>query len=299
MVEAMTNVPLYVIFSLIAAFGWALSSLANKFASKHRIHNNWVLLFYYYLTYIPFLLFIPLIFNVSIPQSGWVFIFLYALMFFIGNIFFTIAIYKLDASTFAPFFQLQAGFIALLAFLFLKERFPAENYLFLVIMLVGSIFVSIDGNFSIKTYFKLATLLIISQQVFHAFSNLFAGFALKGMNSFTFIFWGDLIAALMALFIIPFIGLNKLKVSFSQVKPLFVGSFFSTIAATSLFTAFQFNVTISSTLALLTAPIILVFTFLLSVFKPTLLEHHTRKVYFFRLIGVLLILFGAIKLSLG
>lgn len=295
----MANVPSYVIFSLIAAFGWALSSLANKFASKHRIHNNWVLLFYYYLTFVPFLLFIPFLFNVSIPQSGWGFIFLYSLMFFIGNIFFTIAIYKLGASTFASFFQLQTAFIVILAFLFLKERFPPENYLFLATMLIGSIFVTIDENFSIKSYFKLATLLIVTQQVFHAFSNLFAGFALKNVNSFTFIFWGDLIAALMALFIIPFIGLSKLKVSFSQVKPLFVGSFFSTIAATSLFTAFQSNVTISSTLALLTAPIILVLTFFLSIFKPTLLEHHTRKVYFIRLIGVLLILFGAIKLSSG
>ena len=165
-------------------------------------------------------------------------------------------------------------------------------------MLVGSILVSIDEKFSIKTYFKLATLLIILQQIFHAFSNLFAGFALKSMNSFTFMFWGDLIASLLALIIIPFVGFNKLKVSFPQIKPLFVGSFLSTIAATSLFTAFQSNVTISSTLALLTSPIILVFTIFLSVFKPELLEHHTKKVYLVRFIGVLLILFGALKLSL-
>ena len=237
----------YIILSLIAAFGFAFSSLANKFTSKHKISNNWVLLFYYYLTIIPFLFFLPLIFNVSFPQSGWIFVFLYALVFFIGNIFFTTAIYKLDASTFAPFFQLQTAFIALLAFLFLKERFAVENYLLLALMLVGSILVSIDEKFSIKTYFKLATLLIILKQIFHAFSNLFAGFALKSMNSFTFMFWGDLIASLLALIIIPFVGFNKLKVSFPQIKPLFVGSFLSTIAATSLFTAFQSNVTISST----------------------------------------------------
>lgn len=289
----------YIIFSLIAAFGFAFSSIANKFTSKHKISNNWVLLFYYYLTIIPFLFFLPFIFNVSIPQSGWTFIFLYAFVFFIGNIFFTIAIYRLDASTFAPFFQLQTAFIAFLAFLFLKERFPIENYLFLTVMLVGSILVSIDENFSIKTYFSFATLLIIFQQIFHAFSNLFAGFALKNMNSFTFMFWGDLTAFFLALIIIPFIGFNKLKVSFSQIKPLFVGSFFSTVAATFLFTAFQSNVTISSTLGLLTSPIILIFTIFLSIFKPSLLEHHTKKVYLVRFIGVLLILFGALKLSLG
>src|SRR3989344_5590626 len=102
----------FILFSFIAAFGFALSSLSSKIASKHNIKNNWVLLFYYYLTVIPFLIFLPLLFKVTIPTSGWLFIFLYAVAFFVGNIFFTVAIYKLDASTFAPFFQLQSAFIA-------------------------------------------------------------------------------------------------------------------------------------------------------------------------------------------
>lgn len=289
----------YILFSFIAAFGFALSSLSSKFASKHKFSNNWVLLFYYYLTIIPFLLLLPFIFNITIPTSGWGFIFLYALAFFIGNIFFTIAIYKLDASTFAPFFQLQTAFIAILAFLFLKERFPLENYLPIAIMVLGSILVSMDEKVSFKSFLKLATLLIIFQQLFHAFSNLFAGFALKSMNSFTFIFWGDLTASLLVLSIIPFVGIKKLKVSLSQVKPLFIGSLFSTIAATSLFTAFQTNVTISSALALLTSPIVLLLTILASTLRPDLLEHHTRKVYVIRTVGVALILLAALKLSLG
>lgn len=288
----------YILFSFLAAFGFALANLSNKFASKHKISNNWVLLFYYYLTIIPFLFLLPLIFNVTIPTSGWSYIFLYAVAFFIGNIFFTIAIYKLDVSTFAPFFQLQTAFIAILAFIFLKERFPLENYLPIAIMVLGSILVSMDEGISFKSYLKLATLLIIFQQLFHGFSNLFAGFALKSMNSFTFIFWGDLIASLLVLSIIPFVGIKKLKVSFSQVKPLFLGSLFSTIAATSLFTAFQTNVTISSALALLTSPIVLLLTILTSTFRPDLLEHHTRKVYIIRAIGVVAILLSALKLSL-
>lgn len=295
----MTNIPSYVIFSLIAAFGWALSGLANKFASKHKISNNWVFLFYYYLTFIPFLLCVPLLFRVTIPPSdAWIFIFSYATAFFIGNIFGVVALYKLDISTIEPFKQLQVALIAILAFLFLGEHFPLISYAFILLMVLGSVLVTFDERIHIKSYFRFGVFLIFLQQISHASSNLFAGFALKNINSFTFIFWGDLIASLIALFIIPFIGVNKLKVTFSQVKPLLVGSFFSTIAATSLFTAFQSNVTISSSLAFLTAPIILLFTFILSIFKPGLLEHHTNKVYFIRLIGVLLILFGAIKLSL-
>lgn len=289
----------YIIFSLIAAFFFSLSTLTNKFASKHKIANPWVMLFYSTLTFVPFLLLVPLFFNVSFPIAGWSYIFLYSLTFFIGHIFFILAIYRLDASTFAPFFQLQSVFVVILAFLFLGERFPSSNYLFIILILLGSILVSLDEKMNLKTYFKLGILLIISQQLFHAFSNLFAGFALRSINSFTLIFWGDLTTAALALLIIPFIGFSKLKVSASQIKPLLLAGFFSIAGATLLFTAFQTNVTISSVLSLLTSPIVLVFTIIASVVRPRLLEHHTKKVYAIRTLGVLLILIGAIKLSTG
>jgi len=157
----------------------------------------------------------------------------------------------------------------------------------------------LDEKMNLKTYFKLGILLIISQQLFHAFSNLFAGFALKSINSFTLIFWGDLTTVALALLIIPFIGVSKLKVSASQIKPLLLAGFFSIVGATALFTAFQTNVTISSVLSLLTSPIVLSLTILASIFRPNLLEHHTKKVYAIRAFGVLLILLGAIKLSTG
>lgn len=289
----------YILFSLLAAFFFAFSSLTNKFVSRHKISDSWTLLFYYYLSILPFLFLIPLFFDVTIPTSGWVYLFLYALTFFIGNIFFTLAIYKLDASTFAPFLQIQAAFIALLAFLFLGERFPAQNYLLILMMLVGSMLVSVDERMSIKTYFKLGILLILFQQFFHALSNLFAGFALRDMNAFTFIFWGDLLAVACVFLIVPFVGFSRLKVSFSQVKPLFLMGFFATIGATALFTAFKTNLTISSALSLLTSPIVLMVTIIASIFKPNLLEHHTVKVYIIRAVGVALILVSAVKLSIG
>jgi drug/metabolite transporter (DMT)-like permease len=188
-----------------------------------------------------------------VPSSGWIYLVLYALVFFIGNIFFTTAIYKLDASTFSPFMQLQSAFIAIFAYIFLGERFSSISYLFIFLMIIGAILVSFDEKMSLKSFFKIAILLIVFQQIFHALSNLFAGFALKDMNSFTFIFWGDLMAICLIVFVIPFIGFSKLKISFSQVKPLLLSGFFSTVGATSLFTAFMTNLTVSSVLSLLTS----------------------------------------------
>jgi len=287
----------YVFFSILAAISFALSTLIIKFTSKHRISNSWVLLFYYYLGLVPSLFLIPLIFKVDFPEGGWVFVVLYAFAFFLGSIFFTKALYRLDASTIAPFYHLQSLFIIILAFFFLNERFSFEKYLFGIMMIIGSLFITLDEKMNIKTYFKIGVLLIVMQQFFHAISNIFAGFALKQMNSFTFIFWGDLVAVSFVFLLIPFVGASKFKVSFNQIKPLLISGFFSTIGATSLFTAFMFNITISSILSLLASPIVFVLAVIASIVKPNLLEHHSLRVYIVRGIGFFLILFGAINLS--
>lgn len=290
----------YIIFSLLAALSFALSNLIHKFSSKHQINNPWVLQFYSTLTLLPFLLMIPIFFPVVVPQIGWQYIFLYALVFFIGNIFFIKAIYHLDASSFAPLFQLQSVLIAVLAYLFLGERFPVQNYFLIVIMLIGSVLVTLDERLKLKSFFQLAIGFILFQQFFHALSNLFVGFGLKSMNSFAFIFWGDLTAVFLTILTIPLItGFKKFKTPFVKIKPLFLAGFFSTIGATSLFTAFQSNLTISSTLSLLMAPIVLILSVVLSFWKPDLLEHHPLKVYVWRAIGVILILLAAIKISTG
>lgn len=289
--------PNYIFLSFLAAVGFAFSGIFNKFASKHAIKERWPLLFYYYLTFLPFALLIPFFAKIQIPYGSWGVLFLNCLFFFLGNLCFFTAVFKTDASVFAPFFQLQAAFIALFAFLFLGERFPLTNYLWLVLILAGAVLVSLDERMSLKTFFQRTIFLIVLMQFFHALSNLYAGFSLKAMDFWNLTFWTSLISTLIVLMVVPFLAKFKLKVSLKQLNPLWVVNFFSFIGATSLFAAFQTNLTISSAISLLTAPIVLLVSFLLSKFRPEFIEHHTTKVYLVRAIGVILILFGALKTS--
>ena len=112
--------PKYVLFSLIAAIGFSVAGIINKFASKHIITERWPLLFWYYLTFIPFVLIIPFLAPITIPATShqWIFIAAYSLAFLVGNICFFTAIFQLDASVISPFFQLQAAFLAVMAYLF-------------------------------------------------------------------------------------------------------------------------------------------------------------------------------------
>jgi drug/metabolite transporter (DMT)-like permease len=296
--EINNNMPSYILLSFLAAISFALTTTINKFISKHAIRQRWPLLFYYYLTFLPFALLIPLFSTIQIPTGSWLMLFFYSLFFLLGSVCFFTAIFKTDASVFTPFFQLQAVFIAILAFLFLGERFPLANYFWIGLILIGAVLVSLDEKMTVKTFLRRAILLVILMQFFHALSNLFAGFALKTMDFWNFTFWSTFISSLLILVLVPPLAKFKLKVSFNQLKPLFVVNFFSFIGATSLFAAFQTNLTISSTISLLTAPIVLFISILLSKFRPEFLEHHTGKVYLIRTIGVILILFGALKISL-
>lgn len=291
--------PNYILLSFLAAVSFALAGVFNKYASKHAIKERWPLLFYYYATFFPFVLFIPLFAKVHIPTGSWLTLLLYSLFFFLGNICFFTAIFKTDASVFASFFQLQAAFIAILAFIFLGERFPLTNYLWIGLILVGAILVSLDERLTLKTFFQRAVFLIIVMQFFYAVSNLYAGFALKAMNFWNLTFWSTLVSASLTFVFIPPLAKFKLKVSFNQLKPLFTMNFFSFIGVISLFAAFRTNLTISSTISLLTAPIVLLISIILSKFRPEFIEHHTGKVYIIRTVAVVLIILGALKISFG
>lgn len=291
--------PNYIFLSFLAAVSFAIAAIFNKFTSKHSIKERWPLLFFYYITFTPFIFLIPLFGKIQIPTDSWLTLFFYSLFFFLGNICFFTAIFKTDASVFAPFFQLQAAFIAILAFLFLGERFSLVNYLWISLILAGAMVVSLDEKMTLKTFFQKYILLIILWQLFHAISNLYAGLALRKMDFWNLTFWSSIISTVLVLIVVPFFAKFKFRVSLSQLKPLFIVNFFSFVGANSLFAAFQTNLTISSTISLLTAPIVLLISIILSKFKPEFIEHHTGKVYLIRIIAVIIILFGAFKISLG
>lgn len=235
--------PTYMLFSIIAAFAFAFSSIVNKITSRHILKDKWMLLFYYYITYIPFVFLIPFLGKIYLP-TDWAVLFFYSLSFFIGNVLFFTAIFRIDASTFAPFFQLQSVFIVILAFLFLGERFPISNYLWILSIIIGAVLISIDESVSLKFFFKMAIFLIILQQFFHALSNIFAGFTLKTIDFWNLNFWSSIISLILVITVAPLLSKFNLKVSIKQLTPLFATNFFSFIDASSLFYAFQTNLAI-------------------------------------------------------
>ena len=289
--------PQYVIFSLLAAVSFAISSLLNKLTSKHSINNkNSLMALFLIFSFILGLLLFPFI-NISFPPIQAIKpLIINTLTFSFGYYLFYNGIFSTDASSFAPLFQLQSGLIAVLAFLFLGERFPSADYLWLGLLFIGAIIVTVDESMSLKSFLKRGVLSILAMQLLHAISNLFVGITLKYLTPVEILFWQYLILGFL---FTPFYLITKprLRYSVKKLSPLFLASTLSSLGAIFLFKAFTSNLTISSTIAMLSTPLIFVISVIASKFFPQLLEQHSRKVYLVRSIGLAFILLGAYKIT--
>lgn len=289
----------YIFLALFAAFSFAIAQVISKLVSKHSVKGTDSLMAYFMLTSISFCVFLIPFVRLEIPNIesiGYLAVSIPTVM--IGYYLFYKAIFITDASTFSPLFQVQALMAGILAFLFLGERFAFENYFFMGLILIGAILVSFEEKMSIRSFFNKGVLLILFMQLFHATSNLFVSFTLEHLTGMEVIFWSNLVIGLL---FFPFFYLKRPKINYpiKTILTMFTLSFINLFGVIALFEAFKVNLTVSSVLGFLSAPTVFVISVISSVFAPKLLEHHTRRVYIVRGVGLLIILFGAYKISLG
>lgn len=288
----------YIFFALLAAFFFAASFILNKIVANHQVKNP-DSLFTLTLWLISLnILFIPTITTPKFDFQALPHIVMYSITFVVGFYLMTKGIYSVDVSVLGPLFQLQSGFIAILAAVFLGERFPGYNYLLVACLVIGAMLVSVNERLNPKAFLSSGVLLIIAMQFLHAVSNIFVGFALKSIDFWSVVFFGQILNAILVS-IIALIRQPKLNYPAKTIGTLYVRGFFQFLGAIFLFKAFQTNLSIAGALGLLAAPIVLVISILSSHFFPNLLEHHSRKVYAVRGIGLLIILFAAVTLSLN
>ncbi|MFC1626758.1 EamA family transporter [Patescibacteria group bacterium] len=289
----------YIIYAFIAAICFAIAQIISKLLSKHSIDNKDSMMAYFMISTFSFSIVLVPFVPLTIPTTEVLSLMTAAVLtFLIGYYAFFTGVFKSDASSFAPLFQIQAGLIGLFAFIFLGERFPIQNYLLMVIIVLGAILVSIDEKMTPKSFLNKGILLIILMQVFHAISNLFVGFTLKQITPIQYLFWMNI---LIGIFSLLFIVIKKPKMNYKPVivAPMFVSSYIVGVGIISLFTAYTQNLTISSVIGLLSAPIVFIVSIIASKFSPKFLEHHSTKIYVIRGIGLIIILLAAYKITVN
>jgi len=289
----------FITYSFIAAVCFAISQVLNKLLSKHSIENKDSLMAYFMLSTSSFALFLFPFVPKELPSLEVIKLLLPAVsLFLLGYYFFFTGIFETDASSYAPLFQLQSAFVAILAFFLGIEHFAPSDYLWMAIMAAGAMIVSYHEKMSVRSFMSRGIFFIVLMQVCHSISNIFISWTLEQITPIQLLFWEHIIISFIFV-IFWLIKRPRMNYTRGQVAPMFVSSYVVGIGVISLFQAFTENLTISSVIGLLSSPIVFLISMVASRFAPQLLEHHPAKVYALRGVGLIVILIGATQLILG
>ena len=282
-------------FAWVASITYGFYSVVAKFVGKYKIKNAYQFSFFY-------TLFSGIIMaTVSYINGGriafnWTYIFLAAVFLAFGNILFLTALKGLDVSVISPLFNIRTAITVLLGFLILGETFSIKLIIIIAIIFIAGFFTSMDERFSIKSFFNKNIGIGLFLMLVLAIQSIFINLAIDQTTYWTATLWMSLLAIIFSfLFLYP-----KFKNDLQYTKPkdyLGVGilAIFGSIGDFAAFKAFESNVGLSS--VIISLPISMIIVFVLSIWKPALLEKHSVKVYLVRFVAAGIMIWVALQLK--
>jgi uncharacterized membrane protein len=228
--------------------------------------------------------------------TNWMYVILAGLFVAIGSILFLSVLKKLDVSVVSPLFYLRVVMTVILGCLFLGENLTLKSVLLMSIIIIAGMFATMDEKFSIKSFFTKNIGLGIFFMFILSIQTLFINRAVAQTNYWTAILWmGILAAGFSFIFLFP-----KFVKDVRKSKPIdYIGvlilSLIGGVGELAAYKAFESNVGTSSLIISLPMSMILVFFF--ALWKPSLLERHTIKVYAIRFIAAGVMIWGAMSLT--
>lgn len=282
----------YITLAILSAITFAIVILLAKYISKHKVKNVDTFFFWTYTIGLPFILLIPLNFGFQFNSSFIIPMIIHSLLLTSGQYLFTKGVYHTDASVIGPLFQLQSGFIVLLATIFLGETYPNQIYAYLGLLLMGSMLVSVTDKTKLKGFMQKGVQFIIAMQLLHAGANIAVGFALKHTTNWQVLFYSFLFNSII---VSTFMLVKRAKIdtSTTTIKWMTARVALLLLATSLLYKAFESNLAISASFGLLSSPLVFVISLLSALFFPKVLEKQNRKTYLIRSIGMVIILTSA------
>jgi len=284
----------YLFFAWLASIVFGLEVIIGKITSKRTVANPWLFNFVWSLFIIMILFPFALINHVGIPQFT-TNLFLVSLFYALANIFYIISLQIMDVTAMGPLFNFRSVFSVILGVIMLGEKINSFQIILIGIIFIAGILVNIDEKLQLKTFFRPAILIVMFFLLALALMGVYTNLAIAESGFWTTTLWSMMIAQLLFLFTIPFCWRDLLKTNIKKYSGLFLMSIASAGGTLAANQAYTFNVGITS--IILSLPFSMVFTIIISVFNPYLLEHHTAKIYSLRIIAAAIMLVAALQLS--
>ncbi len=283
-----------IFFAWVASITYGLYSVVAKLIGKYKLKNTYQFSFFATL-FSGIVMAIVSYINGGRIAFNWTYILLAAVFLAFGNILYVTALKILDVSVMSPLFNIRVAITVIIGFLILGETFSVKSIILIAIIFIAGFFTSMDEEFSIKSFFTkkigigLFFMLVLSIQ------SIFINRAIDQTNYWTATLWISLLAIIFSfVFLYP-----KFKNDLRHTKPkdyLGVGllAIIGCIGDLSAFKAFESSVGLSS--VIISLPLSMIIVFILSIWKPTLLEKHSLKVYLVRFVAAGIMIWGALQL---
>lgn len=284
-----------VFFAWLASVTYGLYAVTAKLIGKYQLNNSYQ--FSFFIT-----LFSGIVMSIVSYANGgglatsWGYILLAAMFLAIGSTLYLASLKVLDVSVMSPLFNIRVAITVIFGFLFLGETLSTRS-LYLIVLIIGAgFFATMDEKFSFKSFFTkniglgLFFMLVLSVQ------SLLINRAVDSTNYWTATLWMGILAVFFSfIFLYPRFK-NDLKTTrLKDYTGVALLALIGGVGDLAAYKAFSGNVGISS--VIISLPISMVLAFILSLWKPSLMEKHPIKVYLVRFIAAAIMIWGALQLS--
>lgn len=284
----------YLFFAWVASIVYGLEVVIGKLTSKHAVKNPWLLNFIWTLFIIILIAPFALINHVGFPHLT-MNLFWLSLIYALANILYILVIQGMDVTALSPLFNFRTVFSVLLGVIMLGETISLRQSALIGIIFVAGIVANIDEKLKLKAFFRPIILLAMIFLIILAFWGIYTNLAIVENGYWTTTLWSMIIAQILTLVTVPLFWKDLLKTKINKYFGLFFMSLASAGGTLAANIAYASNVGITSTI--MSLPFSMIFTIILSVINPKLLEHHKPGIYLLRIIAAGVMLFAALQLS--
>lgn len=285
--------PFYVL-AWIANVFFSIEVIIAKLTAKYTISNPWLFNFVWTLCFVIVIVPVAVLNNASIPIN-WNYIVIASIFNTITNIFYILALYKLDVSVISPMYNLRTALAVIVSAIFLNEILEPNQYFLIGIMFIAGLFTSLDEKFSLKSFFTMPVALVLSAITTLVFMSIFLNKAIAKEGYWNVVLWSTILTQIFLVATVPLFYKEIRKITYKQIEALAAMALVGVVGTLVSFKAYASNVGITS--AILSIPLSMIFAFFISIFAPKLLEKHTLKVYAIRFTAAGIMILIALKLT--
>jgi len=292
--------PVYILYSILALLLFSISIILFRLTAKYAMPNPKAYFFWYFVIYGLLGLSLPLFNHIQIIPTGISllrFNLPYAFFISIGIYCFAYAIYKLDVTTMGPLSNFGNVFTAFLAWLFLGEIIPQKNILWLMLIIFAGILATYNERLKLKSFANKYIYLYLGWVFCLSLTRIIANKGINTIGYWNFTFYELFYFSIAIVLIFLPLLWKQIKVGTKPVLFMVPPILFEFLGLLLILKAFSFKVISPAIIS--SIPLSSIFAFTISRFNKKFLEYHPLKTYIIRFLGIAIMTFAVIKLSLG